>query len=1133
MRLVVDLQACQSPGSRVRGIGRYSLSLARAMVRRAGKNEVVIALNGCIPDSIDWMRASFSDVLRLSQVRTWQSIPDIAEAFNGGAARSQAASELFRQAMMAMRPDFLQISSLFEGLDSDVANLVGTVQQGLPTAVTFYDLIPLAQSETYLAQPLVREWYMRKVDQLKRARLLMAISAFAKSEAVDLLGIQADQITNILGACDAVFQPVPMNEDARASLHRRYGVIRPFVMYTGGFDPRKNIGNLIRAYASLPSAIREAHQLLIVGSPPANERAQLEGIRAECGLSTVDCVLTGFVPDEDLAALYSDCRLYAFPSLQEGFGLPALEAMSCGAVVVGANLSSLPEVIGFKDALFDPRNLYDMTAALVRGLGDQNFRSAFLDHSKEQVRRFTWDESARLAWDGLEEAHARRPERPLLLPVLVSTSEKSVLDGKRLVSRLSGGEHHAPSIVHKRGWEDRPSWFLISDAESALQAWDVMSRRCIGLVLADDLDLKALVTNVTKSEKGLEAVKKIVEAQGAYATLLLEDESRDWELSLVVDAWMRRVAVAISQASQWPRLSDDASAIDWPLAACDQGVPQALNRLALLADRPLSGDAVWLAISSALNDNRHVNGSDGARLLIDVSQLVVHDARSGIQRVVRNILRQLLLMNRRDLQIVPIYFDDYCNCRYAHSFAWRFLGLAPTKHADEIVDWLPGDRFLGLDLSAHIVPFHPKQFARLRDMGVRMTFVVYDLLPILRPDCFDPNVLGVFQRWYQTIAEIADNILCISRAVADDFTNWLDQAKPARARPLRVGHFHLGADREQTSRGADIAVADEAGALSVLGQRSTVLMVSTIEPRKGYQQALEAFEILWARGDQLNLAIVGKAGWRTEALIGKMRTHPELGHRLHWFEAVSDDVLHALYQRSDLLLSASEGEGFGLPLIEAAQYGVSLLVRDLAVFREVAGEHASYFSGYAPENLADVVSTWFSERHAGKQLPASIGLPWLTWRESSEQLLNVITDERWDRVVGDTKRYWFPVIDHRMQTQTGYFERGILHASHVAGFLIYGPYADIKRGSYRLRVFGEIPLGDADTWLDVVSGAGDEVFYQGSFAEPERSVPGVILETRLHLNQQVKSLEIRVWSSGKNQLCLVGFELIEETPTMV
>ncbi|WP_157971504.1 glycosyltransferase, partial [Dyella sp. C9] len=355
---------------------------------------------------------------------------------------------------------------------------------------------------------------------------------------------------------------------------------------------------------------------------------------------------------------------------------------------------------------------------------------------------------------------------------------------------------------------------------------------------------------------------------------------------------------------------------------------------------------------------------------------------------------------------------------------------------------------------------------------------------------------------------------------------WLDQAKIERAQPLKVGYFHLGADPEIDA--GSRPSTEEQARLDALKSRPTVLMVSTVEPRKGYQQALEAFEQLWQQGAQVNLAIVGKAGWRTESLVERLRTHPEAGHRLHWFEGASDAVLHALYQGSDLLLSASEGEGFGLPVIEAAQYGIPLLLRDLDVFREIAGDHAGYFSGYEASDLASALTDWLEGRAAGRSWPDSRGVEWLTWQQSYAQFLDVLEGRRWAYEVGNTPRYWFPSSDPRMQTQCGVYKRGQVHASGNPGMLIYGPYAKVPDGTYRLRAYGAMDRPDPESWLDVASEGGTRTLFRGELVCTPDGEGKVLLDGIMTLPRPVKDLEIRVWSSGQSQLELIGFELVRQ-----
>ncbi|QNA90325.1 glycosyltransferase family 4 protein [Massilia sp. Dwa41.01b] len=178
-------------------------------------------------------------------------------------------------------------------------------------------------------------------------------------------------------------------------------------------------------------------------------------------------------------------------------------------------------------------------------------------------------------------------------------------------------------------------------------------------------------------------------------------------------------------------------------------------------------------------------------------------------------------------------------------------------------------------------------------------------------------------------------------------------------------------------------------------------MVGTIEPRKGHLQTLAAFEQLWAEGEQVNLVIVGNEGWKglpeaerrtIPTIVERLGKHPEAGKRLLWLQGVDDQLLETIYRNSTCLLQPSEGEGFGLPLIEAARYGLPILARGLPVFREVAQEHALYFDGMEPAALVAAVRDWLERRAAGT-VPGSGAMPSRTWRQNAEQLLRVLDGE--------------------------------------------------------------------------------------------------------------------------------------------
>ena len=166
-------------------------------------------------------------------------------------------------------------------------------------------------------------------------------------------------------------------------------------------------------------------------------------------------------------------------------------------------------------------------------------------------------------------------------------------------------------------------------------------------------------------------------------------------------------------------------------------------------------------------------------------------------------------------------------------------------------------------------------------------------------------------------------------------------------------------------------------------------MVGTLEPRKGHLQALQAFEMLWAEGTDVALVIAGFPGWMTEVLQRRIRHHDEFGKRLFWFSNASDASLRRLYESCTVLLAPSFGEGFGLPLLEAARHNLPILCRDLSVFREIAGEHAVYFSGSDPASLVDAIRDWLDARQRGV-IPVPSQMPRLRWGESAGQLAALV-----------------------------------------------------------------------------------------------------------------------------------------------
>ncbi len=377
------------------------------------------------------------------------------------------------------------------------------------------------------------------------------------------------------------------------------------------------------------------------------------------------------------------------------------------------------------------------------------------------------------------------------------------------------------------------------------------------------------------------------------------------------------------------------------------------------------------------------------RLLIDMSELARRDHGSGIQRVVREIGRRVLEKSPPGYRGEAVR-AHHGQLRQTHAVPLRLLGHAPLALPETALDAGTGDVLLCADVNAELTAEEFGELRRLRLDGMRIMLVVYDLLPMRHPDLFPAPTIDLIRQWYARMLTIADGVACISRAVADELVAWLDEDRARRTTPLPIGYFHLGADFQAEAETSTGSPAVEM-ALDRAKRLPMVVMTGTVEPRKGYPQALAAFESLWQAGEDIGLTIVGKQGWQMEAFVARLQASPALGDRLHWLPRCGDAELRQLDRAGAGLLMASSNEGFGLPIVEAAQTHLPVLARDLPVFREVARDHARYFSGDSPEALAAALRGWMTDDFT----PASAGIKPLSWDDSFRQLCAAILDGQW------------------------------------------------------------------------------------------------------------------------------------------
>lgn len=407
MRVVLDFQACQS-ASRYRGIGRgsRSLQLAMANLLLARGHEVICLFNTALHDGLEELR---SDILRHApgvRLASFSTPLPCAACAPENAWRQMASRMLFEHAAAFLEPDFIHIPALLaDGWGDEAIGSVGLLGVHVPASLTQYDLIPLVMADIYMPPGSFRDYYMKKLEGVKKADLLLAISAYSQQEAIEWLGMPAKNIVNISFAADSMFASEAGLGDVEQAVGK-YNLQPGFLLYApGGFDPRKNIDRLLEAYSLLPQELRERHQLVIASKLHEGARAGIEWKAGTFGIQASEIVLTDYVPDSELMSLYRTCHAYIFPSLHEGFGLPALEAMLCGAPVIASNCTSIPEVMGMDEALFDPREPKSIAAKIRQVIEDSGFRQRLIAHAAIQPHKFSWAASAELAVRALERGH--------------------------------------------------------------------------------------------------------------------------------------------------------------------------------------------------------------------------------------------------------------------------------------------------------------------------------------------------------------------------------------------------------------------------------------------------------------------------------------------------------------------------------------------------------------------------------------------------------------------------------------------------------------------------------------------------------------------------------------------------------
>lgn len=351
-----------------------------------------------------------------------------------------------------------------------------------------------------------------------------------------------------------------------------------------------------------------------------------------------------------------------------------------------------------------------------------------------------------------------------------------------------------------------------------------------------------------------------------------------------------------------------------------------------------------------------------SRYFFDMTQAISLDYVTGIQRVVREIARE----GSRLGVLIPAFVVG------------KDVFFLPSSGGQlERVIFRPADTFILPDASWNYSDEVRRAMRTAKLGGAKTVSIVYDLVPLSFPDTCPPGLPFHFSRWFHTCLIKSDQVVCISRTVADETANYIDRLGVQNA--PTISWFHLGSDLVDAGH-VEKEITDQ---LSLLPS-PVVLAVGTIEPRKGYDVLLDAMENLWDLRYEAQLVIVGRYGWASHLLEKRIANHEEFGKRLRWFNSASDAAVSALYRMSHTLVCASISEGFGLPIVEAARIGLPSIVSDIPVFREICGDDAIYFEAGCDDSLTHRLT----ECIKGEKRCPHINL--LTWEQSTALLLQRI-----------------------------------------------------------------------------------------------------------------------------------------------
>lgn len=377
MKITFDMQAFQST-NRIGGIGKYNYDFLSTLFSLYPDNDYTLVYNQTsqLDVPLDVRRASRlrSKVIRYFPGNDW----NILNQWLYIAGYAQTGS------------DITHILSPFE-----IQSHTVIPNSLLPknTVITLYDFIPHLYQDLYLKGKIARQHYYKRLNILRSASLILAISEATRQDAIRLFQVPEEKVINIGIAPSSEYYREESQGTRSDFIRRKFGIPGNFVLTVSNLDHRKNLKALLKSYSALPAHIRREYPLVLVTNSSPQHMENDQDIQQYLNLqeATFAFKVLYSVTNDELRTLYNLCNLFVFASLYEGGGLPVVEAMKCGAPVVAGNTSSIPEFVGRMDNLFDPTNMEEITNAIEEMLTNEHFRSEIQAYGLEQAKQITWE----------------------------------------------------------------------------------------------------------------------------------------------------------------------------------------------------------------------------------------------------------------------------------------------------------------------------------------------------------------------------------------------------------------------------------------------------------------------------------------------------------------------------------------------------------------------------------------------------------------------------------------------------------------------------------------------------------------------------------------------------------------------